>query len=140
MFTFDQYKGKVGSNNVEENEEVIYNSFMTELKDTKGRVNGYLILAIISIGVSVIASWLGQLSTKQKLPNQKSNKTMLFIMPLIMGVFAVFYNAVFAIYLIVSQAIAAALAPLSNFIIKKWNEHDIKKQEAKAPVVDYRRK
>ena len=140
VFDFNQFKGKVGANNVEENEEIVYNSFMAELKDSKGRVNGYLILAIISIGVSFLATWLGQLSTRQKNPGQKSNKTMMFIMPLIMGVFAVFYNAVFAIYLIVSQLIAAALAPLSNFIIKKWNEHDLKKEEAKAPVVDYRRK
>ena len=61
-------------------------------------------------------------------------------MPLIMGVFAVFYNAVFAIYLVVSQAIAAAITPLSNFIVKKWEQHDLKKEEKKAPVVDYRRK
>lgn len=141
ILTFDEYRNEIGKKNVSAEEEVIYNSFMVDLKNAEGRVNGYLILAIISIGVSFLASWLGQLSTKQKgTSTPKSNKIMLIIMPLIMGVFAVFYNAVFAIYLVVSQVIAAAITPLSNFIVKKWEQHDLKKEEKKAPVVDYRRK
>lgn len=141
VLTFDQYRNEIGKKNVSGEEATIYNSFMVDLRETEGRSNGYFILAIISIGVSFLASWLGQLSTKKKdIPNPKSNKIMLIVMPLIMGIFAVFYNAVFAIYLIVSQSIAAAITPLSNFIVKKWEEHDQKKEEKKAPVVDYRRK
>lgn len=139
VFDFNQYKGKVGVNNVEDKEEVVYNSFMVEVRQTKGRVNGYFILAIISIGISFLATWLGQ-RTQKSAPNSKTKWTMTIIMPLIMGVFAILYNGVFAIYLIVSQAIAAAIAPLSNFIVKKWEEHDKKKEEAKQTVVDYRRK
>lgn len=141
IFNFDQYKNEIGAKNVSVEEKDIYNSFMIDLGKEKGGVNGYFILAIISIGVSFLASWLGQLTTKQKnAPKGKSNKIMLFVMPAIMGIFAIFYNSVFAIYLVASQLIAAGIAPLSNLIINKWEEHDKKKEEAKAPVVDYRRK
>ena len=140
IFTFDEYKAEIGENNVSEQEKDIYNSFMDDLREIKGRVNGYFILAILSIGISFLSMWLGQRGTKVKNPSQKSNKIMLFIMPIIMGIFSILYNSVFAIYLVVSQAISAAITPLSNLIINKWEKHDLKKEEAKQTVVDYRRK
>lgn len=141
IFTFDQYKNEIGKSNVSAQEEAIYNSFMNDLRVQKGRVNGYFILAIISIGVSFLSMWLGQRGNKAKAnPGQKSTKITMFIMPIIMGIFSLLYNSVFAIYLVVSQAISAAIAPLSNLIVKKWEEHDKKKEESKQQVVDYRRK
>lgn len=141
IFTFNEYKAEIGANNISPEEEVIYNSFMTDLRKQKGRVNGYFILAIISIGVSALSIWLGQRGTNFKNnPNRKSNLIMMIVMPSIMGIFAILYNSVFAIYLVVSQAISAAITPLSNLIVKKWEEHDKKKQDAKQTVVDYRRK
>ena len=162
VFTFDEYKKEIGANNVSEQEEVIYNSFMNDLKAEKGRVNGYFILAIISIGVSFLSVWLGQLGTNkekkekkekeekfvspfapkqnQQTPNKKSGKLMMFIMPIIMGIFAILYNSVFAIYLVTSQLISVAFVPLNNAIIKAWDKHDQKKKASKEPVVDYRRK
>ncbi len=144
IFTFDQFKGEIGANNVSAQEGVIYNAFMPALDSEVGRVNGYLILAILSIGVSFLSMFLTNLGNKkkgQKAAPQPGGKVMMFVMPLIMGIFAIFYNAVFAIYLVVSQAISAALAPLENLIINKWDAHDEKKQEEKAKsVVSYRRK
>ena len=157
VFTFDEYKKEIGEKNVSAQEEVIYNSFMDDLRAEKGRVNGYFILAIISVGVSFLSMWLGQLGTGKKKkkekyvnplapnqekqdPSRKSGKVMMFIMPIIMGIFAALYNSVFAIYLVVGQAISAALVPLNNLIIKAWDKHDAKKKQAETPVVDYRRK
>lgn len=159
IFTFDQYKSEIGASNVSAQEEVIYNSFMNDLRNEKGRVNGYFILAVISIGLSFLSVWLGQLGTgkkkekknkekyvnpfapKQEEPKKnQGGKISMFIMPVIMGIFAALYNGVFAIYLIVSQAISSALVPLNNVIIKAWDKHDKKKEEKNAPVVDYRRK
>lgn len=160
IFTFDQYKKEIGEKNVSAWEGTIYNSFMNDLRDQKGRVNGYFILAIISMGLSFLSVWLGQLGTKPKEkkekkekfvspfapkeqtqdPSKRTNWLMMVIMPVIMGIFAILYNSVFAIYLIASQAISAALVPLNNVIIKAWDKHDKKKEESKQPVVDYRRK
>ena len=66
---------------------------------------------------------------------------MMIVLPLIMGIFAIFYNSVFAIYMVVSQAISASLAPLENLIVNKWEAHQEKKEEEKKKsVVEYRRK
>ena len=141
IFTFDQYKNEIGAKNVSEQENVIYDSFMNDLRTEKGRVNGYYILALLSIALSFLSSWLMQKSTKSKNSQpQKINKLSLIIMPLIMGLFAILYNSVFAIYLITNQLISIAISPISNLIIEKMEKHDQKKEEAKKPVVDYRRK
>lgn len=144
IFTYDEFVGEIGSNNVSEYEQVIYNSFMTNLDSQVGRVNGYLILAILSVGISFLSIFLGNLTGKKKGEKTKQptgGKVMMIVLPIIMGIFAIFYNSVFAIYLVVGQAINAALAPLENLIINKWDEHDEKKQQEKQnSVVSYRRK
>lgn len=144
IFTYDEFVGEIGSNNVSEYEQVIYNSFTTNLDAQVGRVNGYLILAILSVGISFLSIFLGNLTGKKKGEKTKQptgGKVMMIVLPIIMGIFAIFYNSVFAIYLVVGQAINAALAPLENLIINKWDEHDEKKQQEKQnSVVSYRRK
>ncbi len=154
VFTFEEYKNEIGAGNVSAEEEVIYNAFMTDLREEKGRVNGYFILAIVSVGVSCLSIFLSQYNGKRKkakqqfvspnqppqpLQPQKTNKVMYIIMPLITGIFAILYNSVFAIYLLVSQAISAGLAPLNNLLIKQL-EKIKRKKKPKEEVVDYRRK
>ncbi len=142
IFTYDQFVSEIGAKNVSEQEKTIYNAFMPNLDKQVGRVNGYFILAVLSIAISFLSMFLSNLGNKKKgLPKQPGGKVMLFVLPIIMGIFAIFYNSVFAIYLVVSQAISAALAPLENLIINKWDAHDEKKQEEKQKsVVSYRRK
>ena len=144
IFTYDQFVSEIGTNNVSEYEKTIYDSFMTNLNNKVGRVNGYLILAILSVGVSVLAIWIGNLTTRKKgQPKTKApgSKVMMIVMPLIMGIFAVFYNSVFAIYMVTSQIISVALTPLENLIINKWDASQEKKEEEKRKsVVEYRRK
>ena len=144
IFTYDQFKSEIGQNNVSAQEETIYNAFMPKLSEQVGRTNGYFILAILSIGLSFLAIWVGNLTggkKKDMMPKQTGAKVMMFVLPIIMGIFAIFYNSVFAIYMVVSQAISAALAPLENLIVNKWEQHQEKKEEEKKKsVVDYRRK
>ncbi len=144
IFTYDQFVSEIGSNNVSEYEKVIYDSFMVSLNDQVGRVNGYFILAILSVAVSMLAIWIGNITTRKKgEPKAKApgSKVMMIVMPLIMGIFAIFYNSVFAIYMVTSQVIGVALTPLENLIINKWDTHQEKKEEEKRKsVVEYRRK
>ena len=144
IFTYDQFVSEIGSNNVSEYEKTIYDSFMVSLNDQVGRVNGYLILAILSVAVSMLAIWIGNITTRKKgEPKAKApgSKVMMIVMPLIMGIFAIFYNSVFAIYMVTSQVIGVALTPLENLIINKWDAHQEKKEEEKRKsVVEYRRK
>ena len=145
IFTFDEFKNEIGVNNVEEKEESVYPVVMNPIREQRGKANGYFLLAVISIGVAFLGAWLNKKYTSAPMttPDGKQSKAgiiSLLALPLIMGVFAILYNSLFAIYMIVSQAVALAFTPLTNFINKKWEQHDNKKEEEKKVVVDYRRK
>ena len=141
VFTYDAYKASVGKDNVSETEEVIYDSFMTEIRTQYNRTNGYFLLAIISIGITFLSVYFtnGFKKKKEKVQSPQTNKAMMFIMPLIMGFFAILYNSVFAFYLVVSQAINVLLSPFENIIVDKWENHQLKKEEQKTEV-SYSRK
>ncbi len=141
VLDFNAYKGMVGDDNVATNEELIYNSFMATIKDKYNTTNGYFILAIISVGITYLSMLFSNGIKKKKTgqPEVKQNKAMMIIMPLIMGVFAIMYNSVFAFYLVASQAINVLLTPLENLIIDKWEARDMKKEEEKN-TVEYSRK
>ncbi len=141
VLSYDSYKGMVGSDNVAENENLIYDSFMKSVEAKYNRTNGYFILAVISIAISYLSIlWSnGIRKNKNAQPVQKQSKAMYIIMPAIMGIFAIMYNSVFAFYLVVSSAINVLITPLENLIINKWEEKDIKKEEEKV-TVEYSRK
>ena len=115
---------------------------MNQIIKNNSRTNGYFILAIISIAVTYLSTMLSEGIKRKKDPimqQQKQNKGMMLILPIIMGIFAIIYNSVFAFYMIVSQVIGAALSPLQNLIIEKWEARDMKKEEEKN-TVEYSRK
>lgn len=141
IFEYDAFIASVGKDNYEENEKEIYNSFMIELRNDKGRVNGYFILPILCVIATFLTMWL---STRKKkgdaTPSQPGGKMTKIIMTLIFGLFAVFYSSIFAIYMLTGQIISALLIPLQNLILDKWNNHSNKKKKDKVEVVEYSRK
>lgn len=139
VFDYNSFVKSVGAGNIDKDEEVIYNAFMTQLRTDKGRANGYFILALLCVGVSFLTMYL---STRRKKgePKVQGGKAMQIIMPIIVGVFALFYSSVFALYMVTGQIISALLMPLQNLILRKWNDHDDKKKEDKVEVVEYSRK
>ena len=140
IFSYNTYKGQVGEKNIEEGEERIYNSFMTDLSERQGRVNGYFILPILCMATSFLSIWLSTRKKKgQTVQPATGGKFMKILMPIIFGLFALFYNSVFAIYMFVSQLISTLLMPLENLIINKWQKHADKKEEKKVEV-EYSRK
>jgi len=139
VFDYNAYASSVGKDNVSETEEVIYNSFMTQIRENYNRTNGYFLLAIISIGITFLSVYLtnGFKKKKEGVPMQ-GGKAMMFILPIIMGFFAILYNSVFAFYLVVSQAISVLVSPLENLIVNKWENYELKKEDQKT-VVEYSR-
>ena len=63
----------------------------------------------------------------------------MIIMPVIFGVFALFYNSVFAIYMLTSQLMSAITLPLQNLILNAIDNRKKKKEEEKVEI-DYTRK
>ncbi len=104
--------------------------------------NGYYILTIIAVLVSVFSMWLSNFLMKDKnSPKpQKKSWAMYVIMPLIFGIFTFMYTSLFAVYIIVGQLVMIVFTPLTTWIVKKWLAHDeVKKASKDTIVVDYRR-
>ncbi len=103
--------------------------------------NGYYILTIIAVLSSFLSLWLSNKLMKNQSSSQSQSKAMYFIMPIIFGIFTFMYTSLFAIYIIVGQLVMIALTPLTTWVVKKWNDHDEKKNKDKNVIeVDYRRK
>ena len=148
IISYSTLESQMGKDNVVEGEEEIYNAFMPELKDARSRANGYYILPLLCVAVSVLSIFISNNHTKRK--NRKAgievqmkggNKWVQIIVPVMLGIFALFYNSVFAIYMLTGQVVSTILLPLQLFIIDKLTERKAKKDESKNQVtIDYSRK
>lgn len=90
--------------------------------------NGYLILPILCVALSVLQTKVMQsmggkkkkkdeLSEQEK-KTQKSTKMMMIIMPIVMGVFSIFYSGAFALYILASSLFSFAFGVTFNIIVK----------------------
>ena len=67
-------------------------------------------------------------------PAQTSGKFMMILLPVMLAVFALTYNAVFAIYLLVSQLITLASTPIIDVVLDKLEQRQENKKLASATV------
>lgn len=120
-----------------------YNAVMSKLLTEKNGPNGYLITALVAVAICFLAQYTSQrrLQAKNSVNGQtaqSTNKALLVIMPLIMGVFTLFYNAVFGLYLAASQIVAIFAMPIIDKILDKiYAKKDA--ENAEKNRVDYRR-
>ena len=137
---FDTYanlaKLSFENNEAKELAKTEYNAVMGELQANAG-VNGYFLLAILTGVTAFLYQYLLTKKKKQKenfytkntqqSPAANQGKAMLFILPIIMVVFTLSYNSIFALYIIASQLVGMATAPLINKLINI----QLKKQQNK---------
>ncbi len=115
--------------------QVEYESIMDPLRNSVGKTNGYLILLVCIVGTSFLSQWLMMRKNKMKSlngqdPAASTGKIMLIILPIMLGFFALSYNAVFALYLLTSQIIAIGTTPLIDLLIDKLeNKKQLKKEQ-----------
>lgn len=115
-----------------------YELIMNPIRDQIGRANGYYILLVLVVGTAVLAQWLSQrkLSLKDKdknatNPTASTNKIMMFVLPVILGVFALSSNSVFSLYLLTSQIITIAITPIVDLLIDKTEKAQEQKTQLK---------
>ena len=150
IVSYSTLVSQIGASNVEENEETIYNAFMPDLKEARDRVNGYFILPLLcilaSFGTSELTTWYNKRKNKKKglPPPQTAGKFARIFMPMLLGVFALLYNSVFAMYMLTGQIVSLVLLVPQLMIVDKLIEHSEKKKKAKEKenvvTVDYSRK
>lgn len=145
IVSYSTIESSIGKKNIEEGEEEIYNAFMPSLKEIKNKGNGLLLIPILCILFSMLSIYINSLYNKIKnkkkgLPAPKTNKIMMFVMPIILGLFALLYNSVFAIYMLVGQIVTTILSPVQLIIIDKILDKKEGKKKEEVVTVDYARK
>lgn len=124
--------GKLGITDVDRNE---YERVMKPIiekynytEDGKKQWNGYLILPILSFALSIISAKLikppeqpqiaGQ--TEEQIKAQKSQaKMMTYMMPVMMGAFALFYSTAFTLYMVVNNIFSTTFNLIYNMVAKR---------------------
>ncbi len=147
IVSFSTLKNQVGKNQFEKDEETIYNAFMPGLKAERNRTNGYFILTILIVAVTLLSMQLTKFynnrkNGKRNIPStpQAGGKWMQIFLPVMLGIFALFYNSVFAIYMLTGQVVSSILLipqlMFVDWVIGKKN----KRKKDKVIEVDYSRK
>lgn len=111
-----------------------YETIMGRLLDTSyNRTNGYLILPVLSVGLSFLMQWTT--SRQQKKSGQVNDamgggatmKMMMFMMPVLMGVFSLSYTSSFSLYLVVNYLVSLAISGSASLIFKISDKRTAKK-------------
>ncbi|MDD3232364.1 MAG: membrane protein insertase YidC [Clostridia bacterium] len=127
-----------------------YNAVVKVLFDERGGVNGFLLTTVLAVLTAFLSQYLMQRRTQNKnLPvkqgageppaTPQTGKIMLIILPIIMGIITMFYNAIFGLYIISSQLVSLATFPLIDKLLNKYYDKKDKERAQKIKA-DYSRK
>lgn len=101
-----------------------YANLTAKLSSEKKQVNGYFILVILTAGTSLLMQWISTRGQKAQLElqsvdgqGQRTQKMMMWIMPILMGFFALMYTAAFSIYIIMSSVVSILTTLLINKVV-----------------------
>ena len=112
------------------NSQGTYERVMARLlsDDSHSKTNGFLILPILVVVLSVGSQLLTMMQQKRagqvnaKGGTATSMKVMMFIMPVMMAVFAIQYASIFTLYMVMNSAMSLTLNALFSFIIKAMDK------------------
>ncbi|MGN0961232.1 MAG: membrane protein insertase YidC [Christensenellales bacterium] len=119
--------------------EAEYNLIMEPIKTGERKNNGYFVLAVLAAGLNFLSmqvnTWVSKRKAKKQgidpalMTNTGSNKLMSIIMPVIMGVFTLFYNAAFGLYIVAGALITLITSPLVTMFVDILEVEAIKKEQ-----------
>lgn len=122
--------------NTVEHYNIIFGS--PKLNEVKNQPNGYLILVVLSIGIMLVSQLIMTKSQKAQMELQsvdgmngqaaQTSKMMMWMMPIMFGVFSFMYTASFSLYLIVSTLFSTLSTVIINFFVEKSFEKKAKQQ------------
>ena len=114
--------------------EANYNAITVKLESEKSQANGYYILVAISILITFLSQFIMMKSNKDQMELQSvdgqgvaTQKMMLWLMPIMMAIFAFIYTAAFSLYIITSTI----LSILTNIGINKIVDYQFKRKNFK---------
>ena len=149
VMTYADFISKSGLN-AEQITEAEYNLIMEPIKNVTRPSNGFFILAVLAAGLNYLSmsvnTWISKARAKKKgidtsLVSAGSNKIMTIIMPIIMGVFTLFYNAAFGLYIVAGALITLITSPLITMFVDMLEFEAINKErERTVAIYDRKRK
>ncbi len=117
-----------------------------KLDEVKNQSNGYLILVLLSVGSMLLSQFVMTKSQKAQMELQsvdgangqaaQTSKMMMWIMPIMFGIFSFMYTASFSIYLIISTVFSM----VSTILINKVVEVKFKKKMEKIEEEKYNKR
>ena len=129
--------------------DAIYNQVISSIKDSKAYSgnNGYYILIVLAALTTYLSTqvtvWIGKAKAKKNnkpyVDAMSQNKVLVYMMPIIMALFTLFYNAMFAIYIVTGAVFGLLTGPLMTMVVDKVFDKSIKKEQEKTKV-SYSRK
>lgn len=129
-----------------------YNLIMSPIKDTVRKNNGFFVLVILAAGINylsmVLPGWISKAKAKKQgidpmLMNNgpKSGKIMQIIMPVIMGLFTLLYNAAFGLYIVAGALVGLVTTPLITVFVNMLEVEAIKREQNRTTAIyDRKRK
>lgn len=144
--TFSKFSSSISramGSGINETYEKSYNEVTADLTAQKKSYNGYFVLIVLAIGLMFLQQFLSMRS--QKAQNElstvdgsgaRTNKWMLFLMPVIYGVFSFMYSAAFSLYMITSSAFGLVTMLVVNKLVDVW----FAKKQAKAEINNNRKR
>ena len=127
-----------------------YDMIIAPLADDYRGNNGFYILAILAAGLNFLSmtfnGFISKLRAKKKgldpkLVGNNSNKIMSIVMPLIMGLFTLFYNAAFGLYIVAGALITLITSPLITLFVDMLEIDAISREKNKyVAIYDRKRK
>ncbi len=104
--------------------EADYNNLVAKLDVEKNQANGYFILVALTILTSFLMQWLTSKSQKAQMELQtvdgqgsQTNKIMMWMMPIMMAIFAFIYTAAFSLYIVLSNVFSVVSTLFINWIV-----------------------
>ena len=119
--------------------EDIYNKVMDPIQEEYNGWNGYFLLAIINGLLSLGSMYLSELISKTRAKVKgmtyikTNNKTMMIVMPVVMALFTIFYNAAFGIYIVAGSIFSVLVTPFITLIVDAIFEKKAEKEKSKKP-------
>ncbi len=129
--THEYLKEQPNANNIGQTQ---YEELIFKLEKEKTEPNGFFILVALTAGSSLLTQFVMGKSQKAQMELQtvdgqgaQTQKMMMWMMPIMMAVFAFMYTAAFSIYIILSSLLSMGMTFLINFIV----DIQMKKEEKK---------
>ncbi len=143
------YKSFLSNSKIKSSEvsESAYNMVMNPVKNEYSGWNGYFVLALLTAASTLgsffinnaVAKYRAKRKGKVYIKSAEGGKTMLFIMPIIMGIFTLMYNAAFGLYILTGNLFTLITGPLITLLVEWLDERKMKKEQQKY-TVSYSRK